>query len=336
MKYFNILNLFNKNNSRSSILSAAYNILKEFVKRKDWNKYKSYYIRQQKEAKLLSYLIPSSKLRKEFRNSFIFVRFPHKIKPKFAITESPDISIVIPVYNQFKITYECLKSIAYYRPNVPFEIIIADDCSTDKTKNIEKLIPGLKVVRTTGNFGFLKNVNNAMKYAKGKYVFLMNNDMLVTENWLDSSYEYIKQKDNIGIVGSICLNFEGSVQEYGAYLDSEGYAHLNIRDTYDDLVVQESDYCSGCSILFSKSDWEKLAGFDEQFSPAYYEDTDFSYGVKYQLNKKIICNPGSKIYHYRGKTYSYAAGSISEINREKFIKKWGKYIKTNSKEEDRI
>ena len=281
-------------------------------------------------VRVLCCLIPFKKYRKNLRKNLLqeVIKFQYDITPKFEIVENPKISIVIPVYNQFKVTYECLKSIAYYKPRVTFEIIIADDCSTDNTKKIEKIVPGVKSIRTKGNYGFLKNVKNAVKYAKGEYIFLMNNDMLVTDNWLDSLYETIIKDDKIGIVGSLTLNQDGSAQEFGAKLDEEAHCHFNEIQTeeIENLQEQEVQYCSGCSMLFSKSDWDKLDGFDEQYNTAYYEDTDFNFKMRYNLGKKIICQPKSKIYHIRNLTYSTSANKFSRINRILFLKKWGERL----------
>lgn len=262
--------------------------------------------------------IPIKSLRRKIRKRLERVEmvFPYQLEPVFDSVDNPVISIVMPVYNQYKVTYECLKSIAYYKPNVSFEIIIADDGSTDATIDIQKKIPGIKVVKSSGGLGFLKNVQNAVPYAKGKYIFLMNNDMMVTEGWLDSSYNIISNDESIGIIGSLNMGPDGDVQEYGASIDREGHAYINLmhkkKFNIEDLKLVECDYCSGCSILFLKSDWDKLNGFDETFSPAYYEDSDFNFRMRYILNKKVVCNPKSRIYHYRNMTYSEKASIFCE------------------------
>ena len=100
----------------------------------------------------------------------------------------------------------------------------------------------------------------------------------------------------------------------------------------EDLKLVECDYCSGCSILFLKSDWDKLNGFDEKFSPAYYEDTDFNFRMRYILNKKVVCNPKSRIYHYRNMTYSEKASIFCEKNCTYFLEKWGKQLEELNKD----
>lgn len=276
-------------------------------------------------VKTISCVILNKNLRRKFRD-YIYesiIKYPYRnIKPRFEKNNSPEVSIIMPVYNQYKITFECLKSMTYYKPKVSFEVIIADDCSKDRTAEIEKIIPNIKLIRTTGNFGFLKNVKNAVSQAKGKYIFLMNNDMLVKENWLDSLYQYLESHSDVGIVGSLLLYNDDTIQEYGATMNKDGTSHLEVPDKNEALKPKETDYCSGCSIMFLKSDWDTLGGFDEQFAPAYYEDSDFGFQMRYILNKKSVCLPDSQIYHLKGKTYSESAIELGGKNRKLFLEKW--------------
>lgn len=277
---------------------------------------------EDKNYKLLTILGITIKIRRIPKKYKLIKHVPHKFElPAF---QKPLVSIIIPVYNQYKYTERCLYSILKTVKDIPYEIIIADDCSKDETKHIEQNIKGVTSIKTTGNFGFLKNVKNAVLHAKAKYIFLMNNDILVTKNWLDALYKFLEQNQEVGVAGSLCLNSDNTIQEYGAWIDKDGVSHPNIPKETKLLNLRplETEYCSGCAMMFLKSDWDKLGGFDEQFAPAYYEDSDFCYQIKYNLNKKVYCVPTSKIFHFRSKTYSVKANELSEKNRKLFLKKW--------------
>jgi cellulose synthase/poly-beta-1,6-N-acetylglucosamine synthase-like glycosyltransferase len=118
-------------------------------------------------------------------------------------TAPPLVSIIIPCFNQFEYTFKCINSIYHNtEPTTPYEIILIDDCSSDKTKDIETQFPEIKVIRNKTNKGFLKNVNYAAQKAEGKYLLLLNNDTIVLKKWLSSMIEVFENFDNVGVVGS--------------------------------------------------------------------------------------------------------------------------------------
>ena len=77
------------------------------------------------------------------------------------VFEKPIVSVVIPVYNQFGYTYNCIKSIVQNSGDVPYEILIADDCSTDRVHELEKYVTGITVIHNEKNLRFLRNCNHA-------------------------------------------------------------------------------------------------------------------------------------------------------------------------------
>ena len=70
---------------------------------------------------------------------------------EFKQFEKPLVSIIIPVYNQYNYTIQCLQSILKSKDTTPFEIIIADDCSTDKTRTITKKVKNISVITSNKN-----------------------------------------------------------------------------------------------------------------------------------------------------------------------------------------
>ena len=120
------------------------------------------------------------------------------------------------------------------------------------------------------------------------------------------------------------LNPDDTIQEVGGTVYINGSSECNYagQEQIDTSKLYDADYCSGCGIMFSKADWDKLGGFDERFVPAYYEDTDLCYQIKYILGKKVVCQPKAQIYHFHSKTYNAKASAIIDKNRTKFKEKW--------------
>lgn len=256
-------------------------------------------------------------------------------------SENPTVSIVIPVYNQFGYTYNCLKSIIKNTTDVEYEIIIGDDCSTDITQQISELVENVIVAKTKTNVRFLRNCNNAAKLARGKYILFLNNDTQVLPNWLSSLVELIERKDDIGMVGSKLLYPDGTLQEAGGIIWGDGhawnYGNGQSPNKPEFNYVKEVDYISGAAIMIRRNLWEEIGGFDELFNPAYCEDSDLAFEVR-KHGYKLMYQPLSMVVHFEGKSngtdLSSGVKKYQVENMKKLSQKWKEEYKNQSENED--
>ena len=222
-------------------------------------------------------------------------------KLHFDYVEHPTVSIVIPVYNQIHYTYACLLSILENTKDVTYEIIIADDVSTDATKELSLYAENLVICRNKTNQGFLRNCNQAAKAARGKYVMFLNNDTQVTPGWLSSLVNLIESDPTIGMVGSKLVYPDGRLQEAGGIIWSDGsgwnYGRLDDPEKPEYNYVKDVDYISGAAILLSTDLWKQIGGFDELFAPAYCEDSDLAFEVR-KAGYRVVYQPLSKVIHF--------------------------------------
>lgn len=250
-------------------------------------------------------------------------------KLQFTEYENPKVSIVIPVYNQFGYTYNCLKSILKHTEKVSYEIIIADDCSTDQVSELEKVVSGITVIHNEKNLRFLLNCNHAAEYAKGEYILFLNNDTQVQPNWLHPLVEIMERDKEAGMVGSKLVYPDGSLQEAGGILWKDGsawnYGHLKNPEDPEYSYVKEADYISGAAIMIRTSLWKEIGGFDTAFAPAYYEDTDLAFEVR-KHGYKVFLQPASIVVHFEGVSNgtdtSSGLKSYQVVNQKKFYEKW--------------
>ncbi len=242
---------------------------------------------------------------------------------------NPEVSIIIPAYNQFDYTYRCLKSILDNTSDVSYEVIIADDKSNDQTRWIRLVAGGIRHVRNTKNLMFLENCNNAAKHAKGRYILFLNNDTEVHENWLRPLVDIFERFDDAGLVGSKLVYEDGTLQEAGGIIWSDGSAHNYGRgenpESAEFNYVKEVDYISGASIMIKRSLWKEIGGFDKRYAPAYYEDSDLAMEVR-KHGKKVYYQPLSVVTHFEGKSNGtdIEAGikAYQTKNKAKFREKW--------------
>lgn len=221
-------------------------------------------------------------------------------------SESPKVSIIIPVFNQIKITLECLLSIcANTGFAISYEVIVADDASTDETQSILGEIPNLRLKRNEKNMGFLRNCNAAIQDARGEYVLFLNNDVQVMEGWLEALLNTFHQYERVGAVGSLILYPSGYLQEAGAMLRSDGTSLMvglnedpnQLRFNYPRRV----DYCSGACLMLPAELLKSLGGFSDEFAPSYCEDVDLCMKL-HEKGYYVYVNPASKVIHHLSKT----------------------------------
>ena len=247
----------------------------------------------------------------------------------FESFEEPVVSIVIPVYNEFAYTYNCLKAIRRNTKDIAYEVIIADDCSTDLTVKIEQVAENIRLVTTEKNVRFLLNCNHAAQYAKGKYILFLNNDTQVQPGWISPLVTILEHDERAGMVGSKLVYADGRLQEAGGILWSDGsawnYGNRQPTDSSEFNYVKEADYISGAAIMIRASLWKEIGGFDERFVPAYCEDSDLAFEVR-KHGYKVIYQPLSVVVHFEGVSNGTDTGTGQKayqvVNQKKFLEKW--------------
>lgn len=243
----------------------------------------------------------------------------------------PDVSIIVPAFNHAARSLECLASIAEcwdkYGPT--FEIIVADDASTEPDANIISEVSNVRFLRQDENVGFLRNCNSAAKQARGKALLFLNNDVQVTKGWLTALWNRLISDVEIGAVGPKIIYPSGWLQDAGTRLRRDGTAEmigLNEHPaagaySYD----RDVDYCSGACLLLRTADFVSLGGFDERFAPAYCEDSDLCLQLK-KLGKRIVYCANAEVIHHLSATSDslpsdYKLSCIA-TNLDKFSSKW--------------
>ncbi len=241
------------------------------------------------------------------------------------------VSIVIPVYNNIELTGTCVNSILKQEKNSNYEIIIVDNGSIDETNNYfnNLEIQKIRYFRLEENLGFVGGCNFGASHAEGDYIVFLNNDTEIQIGWLDNLLKTFQIRPDCGAVGCKLIYPDGTLQEAGGIIFSDGngwnYGRgMNPGDPGFNFV-REVDYCSGAALMVRRDLWDEIGGFDERYSPAYYEDTDLCFEIR-KRGYKVYYQPKSVVVHHEGKTagtdITYGFKKYQEINREKFIEKW--------------
>jgi GT2 family glycosyltransferase len=254
---------------------------------------------------------------------------------EIASSDNPLVSIIIPVYNQFAYTFNCLESLSVnLSSDLAYEIIIVNDASTDETlEQLAVLVTGIKVLTNAENSGFIRSCNYGASQAQGKYLYFLNNDTRILENCLESLIKLIANNPQVGAVGSKLIYANSKQQEAGGIIwnsaDGWNYGRLDSPDEPEYNYVRPVDYCSGASLLVPTDLFKQLGGFCQDFIPAYYEDTDLCFAIR-EMGYQVLYQPQSNVIHYEGITSGTDLASGTKqyqvINQTKFREKWSKVL----------
>lgn len=262
-------------------------------------------------------------------------KFPRFTLPRF---DKPEVSIIVPAYNQFELTYHCIASIALAYNTTSYEVILADDCSTDDTAQAETIIGNLVISRNPENLRFLRSCNAASKKATGNYIIFLNNDTEVTSYWIDELIAKHKQDDNIGMTGSKLLNLDGTMQEAGGIVWENGEP-WNVGRNLNPLspeynYAREVDYLTGAAMCVRTDVWHEVGQFSQELVPCYYEDTDLAFKVR-AAGYKTVYVPHSEVVHFEGQSHgtdvTKGLKRYQVVNQTTFRQKWFKEFRNNGK-----
>ena len=254
---------------------------------------------------------------------------------QFPALEAVDVSIIIPVFNQFQFTHACLASLQSTRAHPSFEVIVVDDCSTDETAKLVPEMKGIVYLRNERNKGFIASCNRGAENARGKYLVFLNNDTIVKEGWLSALLDTFTEEPQAGVVGSKLVYPDGRLQEAGGIIwrDASGcnYGKFDDPERPEYNFLREVDYCSAAALMIPKSLFRSAGGFDSRYAPAYYEDADLSFKLR-KNGCKVLYQPLSEVIHYEGATggtdLSTGTKQHQDINRSTFAETWAAELMT--------
>jgi len=221
------------------------------------------------------------------------------------------IGIFILNYNGLNWLKKTLTNIVKYSPNV--HIIIIDNNSNDGSITyVKEKFSELEIIRYKKNYGFSKGYNKALLTEKRfQYFLIINNDLIVTHNWINPMLELIK-KNNIGIVQPKIMNLDNRQKfDYaggaGGFIDTFGIPFCrgrllnNIEEDYgqynNDIPIF---WASGCCLLIESELFQSLNGFDEDLF-MHQEEIDLCWRA-WGKNKKSYYCAKSTVYHHGGGT----------------------------------
>jgi len=223
---------------------------------------------------------------------------------------NPVISIIIINFNTSSITLDCLKSIYQDKglTNVPFEIIIIDNHSTDNSAQTIKIyirqhhLKNLKLVINHSNIGYGRANNQAAAIARGNYLLLLNSDTIILHSAISQALDWLSSHPESYACTAQLLNSDRSIQASGGFfpklfntiawclcLDDLPFFNLIVKPIHPhtpDFYTRDSfylsdhpqDWITGAFLLIRKSVFDHVGGFDPDFF-MYSEELELCYRI---------------------------------------------------------
>ena len=213
-------------------------------------------------------------------------------------------SIIIVTYNNLEYTKKCIESIRRYTTNNTYEIIVVDNYSSDDTYKWLLKQKNIRLILNKENLGYPLACNQGIKIAnKDNDILLLNNDTIVTKNWLNNLKKCLYSNKLIGVVGSVSNNNEniqGVNFTYDNFKTMQKLAKINNISNKE--MWEEKVFLIGYCILIKRECFNKVGYLDKNYTPGYVDDNDYSIRVAKAGYKQYLCHD-SFIHHYLGSAF---------------------------------
>lgn len=231
------------------------------------------------------------------------------------------VSVCIVNYNNRELLARCLESVFAQSRDVQFEVLVADNGSTDDSLTwLKREHPDVRLFENT-NIGFSRANNQLIRHARGSMILLLNNDCVLGKDTIQELLALMETDPKIGIVGCRILTADGilqptfstisprqfffpsPVERYQTNLLTFGkdrdrririMKSYEVRHGYDRLL--EVDWLSGVCILIRCEVFDTIGALDENFF-MYYEDIDFCLRAR-KVGWRVMYTPSASALHF--------------------------------------
>jgi len=278
------------------------------------------------------------------RNGF---HLPITVKPQPEVKWNPtssavvDISIVIVGWNAKHYLELCLESLATASPRRSMEILVVDNASSDgSAEMIEARFPYVKLIKSNENLGFAKGNNVAIRQCQGRYIALVNPDVIVFPGCLDALADFLDQNPKVGNVGPRVLNPDMTMQStcrrsptiWNNFCSATGLAtkfknsrlfageHMFYFAHDRTLPV---DVLVGCFSMIRRETFEEVGLLDEDLF-MYGDDVDWCRRC-WKAGWQVVFFPGAKAIHDRGKITAPYPVRFAVAQQKSVLHYWSKH-----------
>ena len=238
--------------------------------------------------------------------------------------DSPEISFVVPVHNRLDCTEAFIPSLLETVGEHSFELILVNDKSEDGTR---EFLDGLqdsriKVLHNESWSGYAISVNRGVQQAKGSLLGLLNNDLLLTQGWLEPMLECYNERLRVGTVGNIQRNIQSKrIDHAGIIFDLVGLPD-HFGKNYPFIFpfdYREFPAVTAACMLIKRELFNRMGGFNEDYVNGC-EDVDLCLRLGEKGFRNIVAGK-SQIFHHV--SASPGRRDNDNENNKKLLLRWG-------------
>ena len=240
------------------------------------------------------------------------------------MTRSPDVTVVIPVYNALHTVRPCMASVLAWTDLSTTDVVFVNDGSDDHVSHTlrswSEEHESVTVLENPRNLGFVTTANRGMQAAKTPYIVLLNSDTCVTPHWLEEMVGCMESDPSIGVCSPL-TNFAPRMR-----IDmAPGFTYVEMAElvrglserSYPDITTPE-----GFCFMVSRTCLDTIGYFDEAFRRGYGEESDLSMRARYFGFRTVLAD-ATYIYHRgRGTFGQEQRDALYESNRHIFNDRW--------------
>ena len=243
------------------------------------------------------------------------------------------VSVVLVGSNNFEVASKSVESVLTDTDKDVEVVLVNNDSESGVLENlIEKFRDTRVSILSVGaNRSFGERSNVGAESATGEILVFLNNNVMVTENWLAPLVHELQANPNVSAVGPKFLFPDGSIREAGAFLDRNGRSvqRGEGRASGADLFNKKRDvqYLRKDCFAIRKRDFLKVGGFSFVYEPGGYEDSDLCFSLR-AAGLTVVYQPESTVIDIGIQTTSSAGNTplvdgVAEMSRVKFLNRWG-------------
>lgn len=257
--------------------------------------------------------------------------------------ENFKISAVVISYNGKDFISDCLQTLQDDLAGFTHEIIIIDNYSTDGSiKIIERDLNNVTLIKNSENLGFAKAVNQGIEQSQYEYIWILNQDIRIQKNCLQTLLNYYSEHSDAGMVGPRFVGFDGVLQKQCRRFPRYHYIIFELcglskifpksrlfngwkMGDFDHLFSSEIEQPMGAAMLIKKDRITRIGMMDESFS-IFLNDVDFCRRLMMKGYRNYYCYD-AVIEHYRGASVSRQKPKMVWLSHLSLIKYFAKYEK---------